>query len=350
MENKLIRSVSVIADEINQIKSQTSGILTAAFTYAKRSCFEIGKRLEEAKAQIPHGEWGAWLDTNFEYSESTAGNLMRIYREFGSEQIDMISGRSPAETFEGLSQSQLIELFALPSGERAQFVDEHREELEDGMSVRDMRELIRAQKETIEKQKKDILDNDESYAELVEKLRDAEREAVAKQSEIDEVKELKRELQIELDLIKEKPIEASVVTEKVYEPSDEQIAEIKAAEEKKYAAKIKKLEGELNKKTAELDKKDSEGEGALKKIEEEYAEKMKALEEEHQKRLKQMATRSDPHSARVGFALEAIGRAIADINAEITAMDKEEAGSGARMRARCESTLLGLINRAGWQI
>ena len=60
-EIQAVRNISVIADELNAIKSQTSGILTAALSYAKRSCFEIGKRLEEAKALVNHGEWGAWL-------------------------------------------------------------------------------------------------------------------------------------------------------------------------------------------------------------------------------------------------------------------------------------------------
>lgn len=119
---ELIRSPEVIADEINAIKTQTSSILSAALSYTKRSCFEIGRRLEEAKALVPHGEWGAWLESNFEYSESTAGNLMRIYREFGGEQINLLTGKSDMETFEGLSQSQLVELFTLPKHTRVEFV------------------------------------------------------------------------------------------------------------------------------------------------------------------------------------------------------------------------------------
>ena len=127
---EVTRSAEVIAAEINAIKSQTYGILEAAHTYAKRSCFEIGKRLEEAKAAVPHGEWGDWLEVNVSYSVSTANDLMRIYREFGDEQIDMLTGKSDAEIFEGLSQSQMVALFGLPKSERAAFVEEHRGELE----------------------------------------------------------------------------------------------------------------------------------------------------------------------------------------------------------------------------
>lgn len=327
MANEIIRSAAVIADEINAIKTQTSGILSAALAYTKRSCFEIGKRLEEAKSLVPHGEWGAWLENNFEYSESTAGNLMRIYREFGGEQIDMITGKSPAETFEGLSQSQLVELFALPRAARADFVEEHRDELEGGeMSIREMREEIRRLNETVAKQEKDIQDNDESYAELVQNLRDAKDKAEAYQTRIEE-------LEIEkADLLAKEPPKPEVV----HEPTKAQIKEIKdkaAAEvEKKYRDDIEKL-------TADLAGKDAERDAAVKVAEEEAA-----------KKLRQAVGRSDPHAARVSFSMESIARALADINNEIAAMEKEEAGTGTRLKGKCEASLLALLGRMGWQI
>lgn len=127
------------AERINGIKSQTSAILQAAVNESKRSCILIGKLLEEAKCLVPHGEWGAWLQANVDYSESTANNLMRCYREFGDEQIDMISGVSDADFFSVLTQSQMVELFRLPKAERRDFVDAHRAELDSGdMSIRDL--------------------------------------------------------------------------------------------------------------------------------------------------------------------------------------------------------------------
>ena len=131
------------AERINGIKSQTSAILQAAVNEGKRSCVLIGKLLEEAKCLVPHGEWGAWLQENVDYSESTANNLMRCYREFGDEQIDMISGVSDADFFSVLTQSQMVELFRLPKAERRDFVDAHRAEMESGdMSIRDLRAEI----------------------------------------------------------------------------------------------------------------------------------------------------------------------------------------------------------------
>lgn len=327
MANEIIRSAAVIADEINAIKTQTSGILSAALAYTKRSCFEIGKRLEEAKSIVGHGEWGAWLEENFEYSESTAGNLMRIYREFGGEQIDMLTGKSPAETFEGLSQSQLVELFALPRAARADFVEEHRGELEGGeMSIREMREEIRRLNETVKQQEKDIRDNDESYDELARDLQTFKENAEASQTRIDE-------LLLENEKLRSaEPPKPEVV----HEPTKAQIKEIKdkaAAEvEKKYRDDIEKL-------NADLAGKDAERDAAV-----------KAAEEEAAKKLRQAVGRSDPHAARVSFSMESIARALTDINNEIAAMEKEEAGTGTRLKGKCEASLLALLGRMGWQI
>jgi DNA repair exonuclease SbcCD ATPase subunit len=326
--NEVTRSAAVIAEEINLIKSQTSGILSAAYSYAHRSCMEIGKRLLEAKELVPFGEWGGWLESNFEYSESTAGTLMRIYREYGSEQIDLITGKSPAETFEGLSQSQLTELFALPMAARVDFVEEHKEELADGeLSIREMRELIRQQKELIEKQEQDIRDNDVSYGELVDQKRAVEEEN-------DKLIKDLTERQIEIEELKKKPVE--VVTETVHEPSKAQIKEIEKAAtektEKKYKDEIEKLNDELKAKDAERD------------------EALRAAEAESLKKLRQLQGKSDPHAGKISYCMEAIGRALSDINNEVSEMNKENPGSGEKMRMRCESSLLGLLNKFGWQI
>lgn len=40
---------------------------------------EIGRRLTEAKKIVVHGKWAEWLQTEFEWSEGTALNFMRVY-------------------------------------------------------------------------------------------------------------------------------------------------------------------------------------------------------------------------------------------------------------------------------
>lgn len=352
------RNVNVIAEEINLIKSQTYGVMTAAMSYAKRSCFEIGKRLIEAKALLHHGEWCVWLAENVDYSESKAENLMRIYREMGNEQIDLLTGKSEAEIFEGLSQSQLVELFALPKPMRAEFVEEHREELESGdMSIRDQRELIRKLKDMLAEKDKAIEDNDVSYAELVQQLRqtEAEREALGEQlSEAKESLQLEEKktagakkayeaasarnvaLAQELEDLKAAPVQKEEIAVTVHEPSPEQIEEIRAAviseAEEKHKNDIEKL-------SADLDERERH-----------HKQVLKEAQEAADKKIRQLMQKSDPHASRVAYCMESISRAMNDINAEVAQMEQETPGSGQKMRMRCESTLLGLLNRMGWQI
>lgn len=128
-----VRDLDVVAAEINVIKQQTAGVIA-------RSIFEIGKRLCEAKAMIGHGNWEAWLRDNVEYSETTARNLMRAFREMGGEQIDMLTGEAPCDVFESLNLSQMVALFPMPVQERAAFVKENDVA---SMSVREVEERVR---------------------------------------------------------------------------------------------------------------------------------------------------------------------------------------------------------------
>jgi Arc/MetJ-type ribon-helix-helix transcriptional regulator len=43
---------------------------------------EIGKSLVEVKAQLPHGAFGNWLKSEFDWSEDTASNFMNVSKRF----------------------------------------------------------------------------------------------------------------------------------------------------------------------------------------------------------------------------------------------------------------------------
>lgn len=362
MNNELMRNPAEIAQEINLIKSQTYGILEAAHSYAKRSCFEIGKRLEEAKAAVGHGNWGEWLESNVGYSVSTANDLMRIYREFGNDQIDMLTGKSDAETFEGLSQSQMVALFSLPKAMRAEFVEEHRDELESGdMSTRKMKEEIKRLNEIIEQKDKEIRDNDDSYGELVIQKKAAEALAKEASERADAAEAKASDLQLRFDELNEKPLETTKVTETVYEPAPEQIEEIKAAAVKDAEKKLAKAQAEVDKlkekiKTAGAadEKKISDLESKLAAKDAEAEAKIKAAVEEAtaeaKKQVRQLTAQSDPRAAKITYYLETISRAMADINSVITTLNGEKPGSGDQIRAKCEAALLKLAGTYGWQI
>ena len=80
-----------MADEIMEQTAGTPvardiGVITAEILLYKRqagvSILEIGRRLNEAKAQLSHGEWLPWLEHQVEFSEASAQRFMRLAREY----------------------------------------------------------------------------------------------------------------------------------------------------------------------------------------------------------------------------------------------------------------------------
>ena len=70
------------------------------------SCaIEIGERLLEAKELVPHGEWGNWLKKNVNYSQSTANNFMRLYKEYGNNQGSLFTTVTNSQAIMNLERS-----------------------------------------------------------------------------------------------------------------------------------------------------------------------------------------------------------------------------------------------------
>lgn len=135
------RTLGVVEMEIRVIQHQTGqAILNGAI--------EMGRRLEEAKAMVGHGEWGPWLK-KMGYSQSNANNLMRVFREYGSTQQSLFGAESKSQTFGSLTFSKALSLLAIPDEEeRERFVTENDVE---HMSVRELNEALKARNEAEEK-------------------------------------------------------------------------------------------------------------------------------------------------------------------------------------------------------
>ena len=78
-EDKLAR----LSSEINTIKIQTQAVI-------QNATLEIGRRLIQAKAAVPHGCWGQWLKEKVDYSERTAQMLISTFERFGSGQQKLL--------------------------------------------------------------------------------------------------------------------------------------------------------------------------------------------------------------------------------------------------------------------
>ena len=227
------RTVDVIAAEIVTIRDQTRRLVLAASV-------EIGRRLCEAKEMLHHGDWGAWLENSVQYSQSTANNLMRIFREYGDEQLRLSSNTSKSQTFANLGYAQAVALFALPQEEREAFVETHDVET---ATVRELREQIEAYKAALEQSKEYANAAEHDAGALRAELEDAQRRHE------DEIAALRAEL--------EKAGDAGKAAE-LQEKLDKAIAaRDKAREKARNAEAAMELEREQSKKALEGAKADA---------------------------------------------------------------------------------------------
>ena len=140
------RTSEIIAAEINNIKEQTRKMVLY-------NSIEIGRKLTEAKEIIGHGEWGTWLENKVEYSKSTANNLMKIFTEYGADQLTLLGDNAKSQAFGELSYSQAIILLGVPAEEREEFIKENN--IED-MSTRELKKTIEELKKTKEEKEEAV--------------------------------------------------------------------------------------------------------------------------------------------------------------------------------------------------
>ena len=139
MSDKITRSIENITEEIQELKAEAQ--CTAVYYICR-----IGKRLAEAKSILPHGEWAEWLANKVEFSQRTASDFMRIYKEYGSDQTSLFGGNSQA--IANLGYTKALQLLAIPAAEREEFVEEN--DVEE-LSTRQLADLIRERDEALKK-------------------------------------------------------------------------------------------------------------------------------------------------------------------------------------------------------
>lgn len=212
---------------------------------------EIGRRLREAKELLEHGQWGTWLQEETDMSASTASRFMKLYDEYGADQIGIFGAETKSSTLQNLSISNALRLLAVPENEREAFAEEHDVE---HMSARDLDALIRErdeasrQKEAAEHRAKEA---ETELERLKEEAAEAEKEQSAAERELQEARSRITELE-------NRPVEVAVQV-------DEEAVR-RAAEEAKAEAQ-KEIE-RLEKKLAAADKKREKAEADARAAEE----------------------------------------------------------------------------------
>ena len=176
------------------------------------SCaIEIGERLLEAKDLVPHGEWGKWLKENVNYSQSTANNLMRLYKEYGNNQGSLFTTVTNSQAIMNLDVSKALALTVLPPEEREEFVAERDVEQ---MSTRDLKEALQENREL----KRQLEEKDKQVKETSAQLDTAITERQKMQERLNETVNqnagYEKSLQVKIDAAKKLEQEKKVAEEK----------------------------------------------------------------------------------------------------------------------------------------
>ena len=206
------RTVEAVTLEIKTLHHQAQ---QAMLTYA----IEIGRRLIEVKELLPHGEWGNYLKTQVEYSQSTANNFMRLFEEYGSAQNSIFGAEPNSQSLGNLPYTKALALIAIPSEEREEFAEKHDVE---NISTRELKEVIRERDE--------------------EKKRSEELELSVQNmtSDLDSANEKLAQLERELKELADRPIDVAVETVTDEDALERARAEARKQAEQEIADKIQK--------------------------------------------------------------------------------------------------------------
>src|SRR5262245_5913617 len=89
------KSERVAQKENERALARNVKIILGVVENARRRTIEeiivVGERLTDSQSRLDHGDWGGWLEKNFGWSESTALNIMNVYRLVISEEYESLN-------------------------------------------------------------------------------------------------------------------------------------------------------------------------------------------------------------------------------------------------------------------
>ena len=228
------RDIDVITEEINFYKQQ-----------AGMAILEIGKRLVEAKEQLSHGEWLPWLEKKVEFSERSAQQYIRLWKEYGK-----------SATVADLGVRKALVLLALPDTERDSFAGEKHEvngeeKTAAEMTVKELEKAVaerNAARQEAEQAKADL------YA-AREAAKEARDHVEALRGELEELKNRPTEVAIEQRDATEEQLAAA--RQKAEAAAEQRVAELEKALEQ---ARGEAAAAEERKEAAEAELQDAERE------------------------------------------------------------------------------------------
>lgn len=191
-ENQIVpqHNIDALTDEILLLKEE-------AVNFVLLNAIKIGGKLCEAKALLNHGEWSEWLENRVDFSQRHATDLMKMYQEYGSNQISLFSSNSQA--LANLSYTKALALLAVPREEREEFAAEVDAE---NISSRELEKLIKERNDAI-KAKEEAEHRAEQYSLAQERASKAEKDVAVWQHKVSELNDRLSDLQVGFDKAKE---------------------------------------------------------------------------------------------------------------------------------------------------
>lgn len=160
------RTLPVIAAEIKTIEQNVAKT-------AMEGAIQIGERLQEAKEQVGHGNFGQWCKDNLNYSQKTADRFMKVAAEYGDE--------SNWTMLSNISISNALSLLKLPEEDREKFVEEHPIEDMTNKALEDEIRKLKEEKATLEEEVTEVA---RDRAEIDGRLSEAEAEVQKLQGQL----------------------------------------------------------------------------------------------------------------------------------------------------------------------
>ena len=315
---------------------------------------EIGRRLCEAKDMLQHGEWLPWLSRETDFSDRTAQNYMKAFREYGAAQLGMFGPETNTKSFADLPISKALALLSVPESEREAFAEEVGAE---HLSKRELEQAIRERDEALKREKEareELLQADEGHAlrvaEIQEQLDRARREKATAEQEARRAAEgvgpyreraeaaesAAAELRAQIRELEARPVEVAV--EKDQAAIEEAARTARAKAEAEAAERVnaiqKQLDAALKKaekaeKAAEKARKDAESAGEQGKAEIAKAAQEAASARREAEELRKELKLADPETAKFGVIFGDVQQGINRLSGMIAGMkhtDPEKAG------------------------
>lgn len=268
------------------IGAEIRGLTQQAKTMTLWFGIEIGRRLTEAKAMLEHGQWLPYLKEQTEFSRSSAGRLMTLYKEYGAAQTSLFGAEVNYPTLGNLSISNALRLLAVPEDEREEFAEKHDVE---HMSAHELDELIKQRDEAEQraaKAEEQVQQAADGAAKADEQYQKAKQELHLLREKLGNTEAQKAAAEKELSELRERPVEVAVeVDEKAVE---EAVTAARAKNDAEWAEKMAKVKNELSEAGLKAEKLKTK----IKKAEERAAASAAELE-----KLKKSQALSDPNTA-----------------------------------------------------